>query len=248
MLNWIITWSLRNRFLVILGSLLFAGLGAMALRHLDIDAFPDTTPAQVQINTTASALSPEEVERQITFPVEQALGGLPRLENLRSISKFGLSQVVATFADGTDIYFARQVIAERLGTVDLPDGIAKPQMGPIATGLGEVFHYVLWSDKVDLTELRTLQDWVVKPALRTGRHGSAQWSAPEGCDLLPGCRRSLPAGCLNAPLPLSEAPSSASSVWWYKRACKRHGVAGNGPMPGNCSCTTPPDDPCELTA
>ena len=167
MLNWIITWSLRNRFLVILGSLLFAGLGAMALRHLNIDAFPDTTPAQVQINTTAPALSPEEVERQITFPVEQALGGLPRLENLRSISKFGLSQVVATFADGTDIYFARQVIAERLGTVDLPDGIAKPQMGPIATGLGEVFHYVLWSDKVDLTELRTLQDWVVKPALRT---------------------------------------------------------------------------------
>lgn len=167
MLNWIITWSLRNRFLVIVGALVFAGLGAAALRHLDIDAFPDTTPAQVQVNTTAPALSPEEVERQITFPVEQALGGLPRLESLRSISKFGLSQVVATFVDGTDIYFARQVIAERLGTVDLPAGIAKPQMGPIATGLGEVFHYVLWSDKVDLTELRTLQDWVVKPALRT---------------------------------------------------------------------------------
>ncbi len=167
MLNWIITWSLRNRFLVIVGSLLLAGLGAAALRHLDIDAFPDTTPAQVQINTTAPALSPEEVERQITFPVEQALGGLPRLENLRSISKFGLSQVVVTFADGTDIYFARQVISERLGTVSLPDGIARPEMGPIATGLGEVFHYILWSDTVDLTELRTIQDWVVKPALRT---------------------------------------------------------------------------------
>ncbi|MBL8765277.1 MAG: efflux RND transporter permease subunit [Phycisphaerae bacterium] len=167
MLNWIITWSLRNRFLVVVGALLFAGLGALALRQLDIDAFPDTTPAQVQINTTAPALSPEEVERQITFPVEQALGGLPRLENLRSISKFGLSQVVATFADGTDIYFARQVIAERLGTVELPAGITRPQMGPIATGLGEVFHYILSSDTHDLTELRTLQDWVIKPALRT---------------------------------------------------------------------------------
>lgn len=167
MLNWIITWSLRNRFLVIVGALLFAGLGVVALRHLDIDAFPDTTPAQVQINTTAPALSPEEVERQITFPVEQALGGLPHLENLRSISKFGLSQVVATFADGTDIYFARQVIAERLATVALPEGITRPEMGPIATGLGEVFHYILWSDTVDLAELRTIQDWTVKPALRT---------------------------------------------------------------------------------
>lgn len=166
MLNWIITWSLGNRFLVIVGALLFAGLGAMALRHLDIDAFPDTTPAQVQINTTAPALSPEEIERQITFPVEQALGGLPHLENLRSVSKFGLSQVVATFAAGTDIYFARQVIAERLGTVALPAGIGRPEMGPIATGLGEVFHYILWSDTVDLTQLRTIQDWVVKPALR----------------------------------------------------------------------------------
>ncbi len=167
MLNWIITWSLRNRFLVIVGALLLAGLGGLALRHLDIDAFPDTTPAQVQINTTAPALSPEEVERQITMPVEQALGGLPHLANLRSVSKFGLSQVVATFADGTDIYFARQVISERLGTVQLPEGIARPEMGPTATGLGEVFHYILWSDTVDLTELRTIQDWVVKPALRS---------------------------------------------------------------------------------
>lgn len=166
MLNQIITWSLKNRFLVIVGSLLFAGLGVLALRQLDIDAFPDTTPAQVQINTIAPSLSPEEVERQITFPVEQSLSGIPRLENLRSVSKFGFSQVVVTFADGTDIYFARQLVAERLSTVELPEGLSRPQMGPIATGLGEVFHYVVRSDRHDLTELRTLHDWSIKPALR----------------------------------------------------------------------------------
>ncbi len=115
----------------------------MSLRYLDIDAFPDTTPVQVQINTVAPSLAPEEVEQQITFPIEQALSGLPGLEQLRSISKFGLSQVVVTFEDGTDIYFARQVVNERLGTVELPAGIERPKMGPVATGLGEVFHYVV---------------------------------------------------------------------------------------------------------
>ncbi|GMU82417.1 MAG: hypothetical protein AMXMBFR47_22880 [Planctomycetota bacterium] len=167
MLNWIITWSLRNRFLVIIAALLFGGLGLSALRELDIDAFPDTTPVQVQINTVAPALAPEEVERQITFPVEQALGGLPRIQNLRSITKFGFSQVVVTFEDGTDIYFARQVISERLASVELPEGLSRPQMGPIATGLGEVFHYTVRSDRHELTELRTLHDWSIKPALRT---------------------------------------------------------------------------------
>ncbi|MFO0785844.1 MAG: CusA/CzcA family heavy metal efflux RND transporter [Phycisphaerales bacterium] len=166
MLNWLITWSLKNRFLVIVGALMFAGLGVVALRQLDIDAFPDTTPVQVQVNTTAPALSPEEVERQISFPVEQSLAGLPKLDNLRSVSKFGFSQVVATFADGTDIYFARQLVAERLATVELPPGIPRPQMGPIATGLGEVFHYIVRSDRHDLTELRTIHDWSIKPALR----------------------------------------------------------------------------------
>lgn len=167
MLNWIINWSLRNRFIVIVAALLFAGLGALALRDLDIDAFPDTTPVQVQINTVAPSLGPEEVERQISFPVEQSLGGLPHLQNVRSISKFGFSQVVVTFDDSMKIFLARQLVAERLNAVELPEGIARPQMGPIATGLGEVFHYVVSSDTIDLTELRTIHDWTVKPALRT---------------------------------------------------------------------------------
>src|SRR5262245_58946813 len=140
MLDAVIRWSLRNRFVVLLGTALLVGLGAIALRDLPIDAFPDTTPVQVQVNTVAPALAPQEVERQLTMPVEQALAGLPGLDQLRSISKFGLSQVVVYFRHGTDIYFARQQVAERLNTVELPPGIARPKMGPVTTGLGEVFH------------------------------------------------------------------------------------------------------------
>lgn len=178
MLNRVIDFSLRHRWLVIAATLAIGVVGVVSLTHLDIDAFPDTTPVQIQINTVAPSLAPEEVERQITFPVEQAISGLPRLDTVRSISKFGLSQVVVTFHDGTDVYFARQLVGERLGTVELPEGIARPQMGPVSTGLGEIFHYVLTYDGCDfttlpaeerikrLTELRTIHDWVVRPQLR----------------------------------------------------------------------------------
>jgi heavy metal efflux system protein len=181
MLNWLIDFSLKHRAMVILAAGLFAVVGVFSLQQLDIDAFPDTTPVQIQINTVAPSLASEEIERQITFPVEQAISGLPGLLELRSISKFGLSQVVVIFDDGIDIYFARQLINERLSTVELPDGIQRPQMGPVSTGLGEVFHYVLIYDGVDfskvsqeerikrLTELRTIHDWVVKPQLRSVR-------------------------------------------------------------------------------
>src|SRR5581483_1436475 len=132
MLNWIIDNSLRHRLLVILAALALVAVGGLSLRFLDIDAFPDTTPVQVQINTVAPALGPEEVEQQITFPIEQVIGGLPGLEQLRSVSKFGLSQVVVTFKDGTDIYFARQLVNERLTTAELPAGVERPKMGPVA--------------------------------------------------------------------------------------------------------------------
>ncbi|MFM9962589.1 MAG: efflux RND transporter permease subunit [Planctomycetaceae bacterium] len=179
MLNWIIDFALRSRVLVLLSAVGLAVAGAVAVLHLDIDAFPDTTPIQVQINTTAPALGPEEVEQQITFPIEQVLGGLPRLQILRSISKFGLSQVVVTFHDGTDIYFARQLVNERLGSVVLPPGIERPSLGPVATGLGEVYHYIVtlkgWNfegaseaERTEkLTYLRTIHDWSIKPKLRT---------------------------------------------------------------------------------
>ena len=168
MLNAIIEWSLRNRVVVLAGAVLFVVLGGLAVRSLNIDAFPDTTPVQVQVNTFAPGLGPEEVERQITFPVEQAISGLPGLQPLRSTSKFGLSQVVVTFDDRTDIYFARQLVAERLNAVEMPEGVTqRPKLGPVATGLGEVFHYVLSSKRRSLIDLRTTQDWVLKPALRT---------------------------------------------------------------------------------
>ena len=167
MLNRIIDFSLHHRTLVVLGTLVLAIVGAVSLRYLDIDAFPDTTPVQVQINTVAPALGPEEVEQRITFPIEQAMGGLPDLANMRSVSKFGFSQVVVTFDDGTPIYFARQLINERLATVELAEGIERPKMGPVATGLGEVFHYVVTGGGTDPTELRTIHDWVIRPKLRT---------------------------------------------------------------------------------
>ncbi|MFO0918964.1 MAG: CusA/CzcA family heavy metal efflux RND transporter [Planctomycetaceae bacterium] len=166
MLASLISWSLRNRLVVVALTILVCAAGVTALRNLNIDAFPDTTPVQVQINTVASAMVPEEIERQITFPVELAMGGMPGVESLRSVSQFGLSQVVVTFRDGTGIYFARQLINERLSTVELPSGVERPEMGPVSTGLGEVFHYLVVPENGDLTAARTLQDWTIKPALR----------------------------------------------------------------------------------
>jgi cobalt-zinc-cadmium resistance protein CzcA len=173
MLNWIIDRSLKHRLLVILGTLVLAVVGAYSLRRLNIDAFPDTTPVQVQINTVAPSLGPEEVEQQMTLPIEQALGGLPGLEAMRSVSKFGFSQVVLTFNDSTPIYFARQIVNERLTTIDLAGGIERPKMGPVSTGLGEVFHYVVTGQGNDITDLRTIHDWVIKPKMRTVR-GAAE--------------------------------------------------------------------------
>jgi cobalt-zinc-cadmium resistance protein CzcA len=166
LLKGIIEFSLNYRWLVILGALGFAIAGVLSMRHLDIDAFPDTTPVQVQINTVAPSLGPAEIEQQITFPIEQALSGLPKIEQLRSISKFGLSQVVLIFADGTDIYFARQLVNERLSQAQLPQGLDRPKMGPVSTGLGEVFHYILTGKGDDVTTLRTVHDWVVRPQMR----------------------------------------------------------------------------------
>jgi len=167
MLDWIIRFSLRNRFLVCLLWAVLAVLGFVALNRLPIDAFPDTTPVQVQINSVAPSLNPLEIEQQITQFVELSIGGLPGLQNVRSVSKFGFSQVVATFDDSVSIYLARQLVSERIAGVELPKGISRPQLGPIATGLGEVFHYLLSTDSADrsLIELRELHDWIVKPEL-----------------------------------------------------------------------------------
>ncbi len=166
MLEAIISWSLRHRAVVLGAAAAVALAGILSLRALNIDAFPDTTPVQVQINTVSPALVPDEIERLITFPVELAMSGMPGLKEHRSISQFGLSQVTVTFEDGVDIYRARQMINERLGAVELPAGARRPEMGPVSTGLGEVFHYTLASRDADLTEMRTIQDWEIKPLMR----------------------------------------------------------------------------------
>lgn len=160
--------ALSNRLLVLLLFSLACVAGIVRMAQLPIDAFPDTTPIQVQINTVAPALSPEEIEQQITLPVELSIGGLPGLQSLRSVSKFGLSQVVVTFNDAVPIIDARQYVAERLASVELPAGVGRPTLGPIATGLGEVFHYIVRSPDSErsIEELRTIHDWVIKPELR----------------------------------------------------------------------------------
>ncbi|MBI5850358.1 MAG: efflux RND transporter permease subunit [Planctomycetes bacterium] len=162
----VITWSVRRRGAVLLLALAAALGGAWSLQQLDIDAFPDTTPVQVQINAVAPAMAPEQIEQQITARIEYAIAGLPGLLTLRSVSKFGWAQVVATFHDDVDVWFARRQCSERLASVVLPPGIDPPELGPVATGLGEVLQYVLSSEHAGLEELRTAHDWIVRPALR----------------------------------------------------------------------------------
>ena len=177
MLEWIIAFSIRQRWLVLALVVALSALGAWSYTRLPIDAVPDITNVQVQINTEAEGFSPLEAEQRITYPVETAVAGLPAIDYTRSISRYGLSQVTVVFKDGTDIYFARQLVNERIQGVrgQLPAGIA-PEMGPIATGLGEIFMYTVEAKagarQPDGTpwnaiELRTLQDYVVRPQLRT---------------------------------------------------------------------------------
>ena len=176
MLESIIRFAIRHRWLMVLVALGLAALGAWNYTRLPIDATPDITNVQVQINTEGPGYSPLEAEQRLTYPVETALFGLPNLDYTRSISRYGLSQVTVAFKDGTDLYFARQLVAERLQQVksQLPTGV-EPQMGPIATGLGEIFMYTVESEPGakrpdgqpwDATDMRTLQDWVVRPQMR----------------------------------------------------------------------------------
>ena len=177
MLERIVGLSIRQRWFVLAIVALLSALGVWSALRLPIDAVPDITNVQVQINTEAEGYSPLESEQRITFPIETAIAGIPNLDYTRSISRYGLSQVTVVFEDGTDIYFARQLVNERIQQVkgQLPEGI-EPQMGPIATGLGEIFMFAIEPEpgarKPDgsewtPTDLRTLSDWVVRPQLRT---------------------------------------------------------------------------------
>jgi len=174
MIERLIAFALKQRLLVIIGVFLLVGAGVYAFNKLPIDAFPDVTNVQVQIITEAPGRSPVEVEKLITYPVEVQMTGLPKMEELRSLSKFGLSMVTVVFEDDVDIYFARQLILERLieAKEKLPAGV-EPVMGPVSTGLGEIYQYTLErpegskNDIAGLMELRTIQDWIVRPILKT---------------------------------------------------------------------------------
>lgn len=176
MLEKTIYFSIKQRWLIIVAVMGLAILGVYSLQRLSIDAVPDITNVQVQINTEAQGFSPIEVEQRVTYSVETAIAGLPGLSYTRSISRYGLSQVTVIFDEGTDIYFARQLVNERLQEVKskLPEGLV-PKMGPIATGLGEIFMFVIESKQEakkpngsswTSTDLREIQDWVVRPQLR----------------------------------------------------------------------------------
>ena len=176
MLATIIEISIRQRWLVLIVVTLLTALGIWSATRLLIDAVPDITNVQVQVNTEAEGFSPLEAEQRITYPIETALAGVPKLNYTRSVSRYGLSQVTVVFEDGTDLYFARQLVNERLQAAksQLPPGI-EPQMGPTATGLGEIFMYSVTPKKGARksdgsawtpTDLRTLHDWVVRPQMR----------------------------------------------------------------------------------
>ena len=178
MLNRLLEFSVRQRVFVLLATLVLVGIGVWSALRLPIDAVPDITNVQVQINTAVPALAPEEIETLVTFPIENEMAGIPGLTELRSLSKFGLSQVNLIFEDGTDIFRSRQLVSERLQTVvdDLPPGLT-PKLAPISTGLGEIFYYVVEyapdttnkppTREAQLMELKLLHDYVIKPRLRS---------------------------------------------------------------------------------
>ena len=167
MLNKLNRFVLNHRLIVIIGTVILMGTGAYAWKTLPIDAFPDVTNVQVMILTDAPGLAPVDVEQQISFPLELAMQGLPDVRQIRSLSKAALSQVVIVFEDRVDTYFARQIVFERLQSAQkaLPEW-AEPEMGPVSTGLGEIYQYTLESRGRSLMELRTIQDWLIAPQLR----------------------------------------------------------------------------------
>ncbi|MBS7457922.1 efflux RND transporter permease subunit [Coralloluteibacterium stylophorae] len=176
MLEKIVRFGIHHRWLMMVATLALIGVGIWSFTKLPIDATPDITNVQVQINTEAPGYSPLESEQRVTYPIETALAGLPQLDYTRSLSRYGLSQVTVVFEDGTDLYFARQQVAQRLQQIQsqIPEGL-EPQMGPISTGLGEIFMYTVdaapEARKADgtpwtATDLRTLQDWVIRPQMR----------------------------------------------------------------------------------
>ena len=169
LLNKIIEFSLKQKFVALSLVVIMAFGGYEALNTIPINSLPDVTPVQVLVITKAGRYSPYDVEKLVSYPIETAMNGLPKVKEVRSVSQFGLSAVTVEFNEDTDIYFARSMVSQRIQSIsgDLPEGVSIPQLGPISTALGEIFQYVVKGDGYDLTELRTIQDWIIAPQLKT---------------------------------------------------------------------------------
>ena len=169
LLSAIVGSSLKNRPLVLAAVVILIVLGIRAARTLPIDVVPDVTNIQVQVITSAPALSPIEVEQYVSVPVERAMAGIPNVTRVRSISKYGLSVVTVDFTDETNIYFARQLVSERMSEAreSVPAQYGAPEMGPISTALGEVFQFVVRNESMTIMQLEELLDWYIAPALAT---------------------------------------------------------------------------------
>ena len=183
MLNKIIKFSVENKLIVAVGVFILLLYGSYEATRLPIDAVPDITNNQVQIITTAPALGATDIERQVTFPIEQTVSNIPNTKEIRSFSRFGLSLITVVFEENVDIYTARQQITERLQKVraDIPDGISSPELAPVTSGLGEIYQYVVktkkgYESKYSLTDLRTIQDWLIRRQL-LGAKGVADVSS-----------------------------------------------------------------------
>ena len=183
MLNKIIGFSVKNKLIIGLFVVGLVGWGAYEVTRLPIDAVPDITDNQVQVLTVSPSLGAPDIERLVTFPIEQSVSSISGLKQIRSFSRFGLSLVTIVFDDATDVYWARQQISERLQQVtrDIPPGVGTPEMAPVSTGLGEIYQYVVrplkgYEGKYNEMELRTIQDWIVRRQL-LGTPGVAEVSS-----------------------------------------------------------------------
>src|SRR5512133_292170 len=173
-MNTLFTLSLKNRLLIVLSMIAVLAFGAYQYKNLATDAFPDISPVMVPIFAEVHGMAPEEVERMITFPIESSMNGLPGVKQVKSTSAFGMAVIYVYFNDNVNIYFARQIVAERLAAAELPEMHERPTLGPISTGLGEVFMYYLHADSTVNTDgkeltsyLREVNDWNVKYQLQS---------------------------------------------------------------------------------
>ena len=243
MIERLIAIALRFRAVVVAATLALIAGGTWALLSINVDAFPDLTPNQVQVLTVAPGLSPNEVENLVSYPMETAMMGLPRTQGVRSISKAGISVVTVSYDDDVDMYFARAQVQQRMQDAvgSLPDGL-RPSLGPPATPMGEVFQYLVESDTLSLMELKNIQEYTIKPLLRTvpgvadvnswGRHGPA----------VPRQRRSEQARGLRSDAARSGKRRSGTTTATSVRATSR-AAASASPSAASAAWPTTPTSP-----